>query len=81
MNQDFYKSTRWINKRVRILKRDEYLCKECKRFGKSTAATTVHHIHPLEIKPEWGLMSWNLISLCGKCHDGMHSNKKYYNSY
>lgn len=76
MTIDFYKSTKWKHKRERILKRDEYLCQECKRYGKTTAATTVHHIIPLS----WCLIynvllvlaNKNLISLCKQCHDKMH---------
>ncbi|TCN00850.1 HNH endonuclease [Paenibacillus sp. BK033] len=68
----FYKTTRWLKKRERILRRDEYLCQECKRFGKSTTAQTVHHIHPLEDHPEYGYENWNLISLCNPCHGSMH---------
>lgn len=75
---NFYKTTRWKHKRLRILKRDEYCCRQCKRYGKNRTATTVHHINPLETHPELRLESWNLISLCSTCHDKMHdrvSNK------
>ncbi|MBH0174724.1 HNH endonuclease [Fictibacillus sp. 23RED33] len=68
----FYKSSRWKNKRESVLKRDEYRCQECKRYGKNTEATTVHHIHPLLERPEQRLLSTNLLSLCGRCHDKMH---------
>ena len=68
----FYKATVWKKKRERILKRDEYACRECKRYGKTTAATTVHHVIPLEKQPDLKYSSDNLISLCGKCHDKMH---------
>ena len=68
----FYKTTKWKNKREKILRRDEYLCRECKRYGKATAATTVHHVHPAEKHPEWKLASWNMISLCHECHNKMH---------
>lgn len=68
----FYKSTRWIKKREKILRRDEYLCQECKRYGKSTAATTVHHINPLEQHPLLALVNTNLVSMCSSCHDKMH---------
>ncbi|GIP38318.1 HNH endonuclease [Paenibacillus sp. J31TS4] len=72
MPQSFYKSTRWKTKREKILRRDEYLCQECKRYGRSTAAATVHHINPLERHPELALVSPNLVSLCNPCHDKMH---------
>jgi 5-methylcytosine-specific restriction enzyme A len=69
---NFYKTKRWISKREKILRRDSYECRECKRYGKSSLATTVHHVHPLKERPELRLVSWNLLSLCGKCHDKMH---------
>lgn len=68
----FYKATVWKNKRKRILKRDEYVCRECKRYGKTTAATTVHHVIPLEQRLDLKYANDNLISLCSKCHDKMH---------
>lgn len=68
----FYKGKRWITKRAKILRRDEYMCQESKRYGKTVAATTVHHIYPLEYYPELALEDWNLISLCEKQHNAMH---------
>jgi 5-methylcytosine-specific restriction endonuclease McrA len=70
--RSFYKSARWKNKREKIMRRDQYLCQECKRYGRTTAAQTVHHIHPLEQYPELALVSANLVSLCSACHDAMH---------
>lgn len=69
---NFYKSKRWIKKRENILRRDNYECRECKRYGKTTPATTVHHIYPLETHHHLRLISINLISLCNKCHNSMH---------
>jgi 5-methylcytosine-specific restriction endonuclease McrA len=70
---NFYKTTAWKNKRNRILRRDKYMCQECKRYGKATPATTVHHIEQLEYKPKLKLDSNNLVSLCSKCHNKMHN--------
>lgn len=70
---NFYKTKRWKSKREKILKRDEYRCQQCKRYGKTTAATTVHHINPLRSRPDLRLITWNLVSLCGMCHDKMHN--------
>lgn len=73
----FYKSIRWERKRETVLRRDEYLCRECRRYNKRTPANTVHHIIPLlwclMYKPAWALESWNLISLCEECHGRMHN--------
>jgi 5-methylcytosine-specific restriction endonuclease McrA len=46
---------------------------ECKRYGKRTDANMAHHIYPVEDYPEYDWCDWNLISLCNKCHNEMHS--------
>lgn len=69
---DIYQDKRWKKKRKYILKRDEFLCQECKRYGRSATATTVHHIKPLEDYPELWLTDKNLISVCSKCHERFH---------
>ncbi|SET01793.1 HNH endonuclease [Salinibacillus kushneri] len=68
----FYKSKRWKRKREVILRRDEYQCRHCRRYGKVTPAATVHHIYPLEDYPEYKLTNINLLSLCNTCHEQMH---------
>jgi 5-methylcytosine-specific restriction protein A len=68
----FYKSSKWKRKRAVILRRDEYMCRECKRYGRTTPATTVHHVYPLEQYPELALVSANLVGMCAACHDAMH---------
>lgn len=68
----FYKTKRWIRKRENILRRDNYLCQECRRYGKTTPANTVHHIYPLELYPEFGLVNENLLSCCTTCHGTFH---------
>lgn len=72
-NNPFYKTKQWIRKRAVILRRDEFLCRECKRYGRTTQANTVHHIYPLEDYPEYKLLNINLLSLCNKCHESMHN--------
>lgn len=71
-NETFYKTKSWRRKRESILRRDEYLCRECKRYGKTTQATTVHHIYPLEDYPGHRLTGDNLLSVCDKCHNTFH---------
>lgn len=69
---NFYKTIRWLAKRKKILNRDDHMCRECKRYGKTTAASTVHHIIPMEERPDLKLEDKNLLSLCNNCHNGMH---------
>lgn len=72
MVDNFYKTPAWKRKRANILRRDKYMCRECSRYGKTTGATTVHHINPLELYPDLALNDKYLLSLCGICHDKMH---------
>lgn len=71
----FYEDPKWLRKRGNILRRDEYLCRQCKRYGKSTAATTVHHIYPYSEYPMYRLTDINLLSLCNGCHNTMHDRE------
>ncbi|OIJ17646.1 HNH endonuclease [Anaerobacillus alkalilacustris] len=56
-----------------ILKRDEYQCRECRRYGKATQADMVHHVYPMETHPKLAFNNDNLISLCNRCHEKMHN--------
>ncbi len=76
MNEEqFYKSSRWKAKRKYILKRDDYECQLCKRYGRHREATEVHHIKHLDEYPELALVNENLISLCHSCHNKQHPEK------
>ncbi len=70
-----YTNAVWRKKRAVILRRDEYLCQECKRYGRSRPATTVHHIFPVESYPQRSFTTENLISLCNECHNSMHDRQ------
>lgn len=75
MNENFYNSKRWKNKRLAILKRDRYLCTNCKRYGKHTEATVVHHIKHVDKYPQLAFVDSNLQSLCSACHNKAHPEK------
>ena len=69
--QKKYKDMRWRRLRLTALQRDKYLCTECKRYGRTTPATMVHHINPSDASRFLDLA--NLTSLCDACHNGMHN--------
>ncbi len=75
-NSSFYQSKAWKEKRVAILKRDDYMCMMCKRYGKAVDAKEVHHINPLNERYDLKLNNNNLISLCRECHDKCHNKYK-----
>jgi 5-methylcytosine-specific restriction protein A len=56
----------WTERRQRVLRRDNYLCQECSRHNRVTAANEVDHIVPKAIGGTDD--SNNLQSLCVPCH-------------
>ncbi len=75
MTDEFYRSKRWKVKRKAILRRDGYMCVECRKYGRRVDATTVHHIKEIEHYPELALVDSNLVSLCEACHNKKHPEK------
>ena len=78
---DFYRSTKWKQKREAILRRDNYLCQNCKRYGRYVEAVAVHHIKHYDEFPELALDNNNLVSLCNACHNKAHPEKPKSNRY
>ena len=77
---EFLGTRRWKRKREAILRRDGYLCQECKRYGRKrnghpVPAEVVHHIQHYDEHPELALDDGNLISLCEGCHNKMHPER------
>lgn len=72
---EFHGSTKWRKKRAAILRRDQYRCVECRKYGRITEATIVHHIKPYEEYPELAFKDSNLESLCASCHNNKHPEK------
>jgi 5-methylcytosine-specific restriction enzyme A len=57
----------WDRLRLRILKRDHYLCQPCLRVNRVTHATEVDHIKP---KAKGGTNDApNLQAICAPCHE------------
>lgn len=73
--EQFYKSSRWKKKREHILRRDKYLCVNCKRYGRIRERTEVHHIKHADEFPDLWLADSNLVSLCKACHNREHPEK------
>lgn len=75
MGNPIYKTSRWKQKRLKILKRDKYLCQDCKKYGRRVDAQTVHHDKTVEEYPELAFEDSNLVSLCNPCHNKRHPEK------
>lgn len=79
--EQFYKSAAWQRKRKMILKRDGYLCTNCKKYGRLRPRTEVHHIKHADEFPDLWLENSNLVSLCKRCHNREHPEKGGYHRH
>lgn len=72
---EYYQSPKHKAWREKVLRRDKYLCQECLRYGKKTAATHAHHIKFREDYPELQYVVDNGQSLCALHHNKAHPEK------
>lgn len=78
----FYHSKEWKRIRMDALMRDGGMCQDCMekfRAGiirKPRRATMVHHIIPRKERPDLELVMDNLRSLCAKCHEEHHPERR-----
>lgn len=70
-----YESPRWKRMRAAVLRRDNYQCRRCRRFGRIRQAEIVHHIRHADEAPELAYRADNLVSLCRECHNKAHPEK------
>ena len=67
-------TSRW-NRIRKLVLAEEPLCRRCKKEGRATVATVVHHIKPKELgggdEPE------NLEPLCRKHHEEEHKAERW----
>ena len=68
----FLDSTKWRRCRAAVLRRDGYLCRDCLRYGRKTAAALVHHVVPFAEDETLALDEKNLVSRCEACHNRRH---------
>lgn len=60
------------------MRRDKYLCQDCKRYGRNTQAEVAHHIQPINERPDLAYSLSNGIALCNACHSKRHPEKGGY---
>lgn len=74
-NNKFYHSREWAAVRAEVLTRDAFQCQVCKRAGRLTIGTTVHHIIPVRVDPSKKLDPNNLETICRACHNKEHTER------
>lgn len=67
------KTSKWINKKSKILKRDKYTCTNCKV---NDLELHVHHLYYISGNMAWDYPENALITLCIKCHKEWHKKFK-----
>lgn len=81
----FYKLRAWALTRKAVLQLDHHECQRCRRQGRHTRATIVHHINHAKDRPDLALSIWhedngkrkrNLESLCHGCHEIEHEHRQ-----
>lgn len=78
MTQEFldsYGSTRWQEKKNKILTRDNYTCAICGKHGNEHTLMHVHHLTYKNCKDgkAWNCPDEDLVTLCEDCHEKVHS--------
>lgn len=72
MNKEEYlqllKDGRWQRKRLVIMQRDDFKCRDCG----TTNDLNVHHLRYLIGRKPWEYENTDLITLCGDCHKKWH---------
>ena len=67
--KDQYKSPKWQKKRLEILERDEFSCREC---GSEEDTLHVHHYLYHKNKMLWEYDNIYLTTYCDPCHNYWH---------
>lgn len=80
----FYVSRWWKDLQAEVLREQRHRCWDCARKSPArvTKANTVHHVHPVRIRPDLALSKLDdagrpqLIALCESCHWERHHERK-----
>jgi 5-methylcytosine-specific restriction protein A len=59
------RSKEWKELRLRVLKRDNYVCQACRSEDPQHRATTAHH---LTMRYGFAPPLWCLVAVCASCH-------------
>ena len=68
-NDPYYSTAKHRRWRAAVLRRAKYLCEECARYGRRSAATHAHHIKSREEYPKLQTVVSNGKALCARCHN------------
>lgn len=72
------KHPKWQKKRLEILQRDEFACREC---GNDKNTLHVHHGHYENGLAPWEYDDWTLKTLCKDCHEDTQATLEEIHAY
>jgi hypothetical protein len=67
----------WQKKRLQILQRDEFACREC---GDANTELHIHHLKYKKSRNPWDYENEDLLTLCKNCHFIIEHIKKIHNA-
>jgi len=70
-----YKDSRWQQKRLEIMERDNWTCRSCGAKGEGVTLN-VHHAYYEKGKMPWEYENDMLVTWCEKCHEFRHRSMK-----
>ena len=73
--QRLYASSEWKELVRQVFKRDNYLCQKCEEPHQYGNPLHSHHLKSWANNPDDRMDIDNLVTLCKKCHDFVHSKK------
>jgi 5-methylcytosine-specific restriction endonuclease McrA len=71
--KELLKRPEWQKKRLEIFERDSFACRVC---NNDKITISVHHRRYLKDLKPWDYHESDLLTLCEKCHDLFHHEKK-----
>lgn len=63
----------WQDQRKRVFERDKHICRFCKKYIRRPVCHHTYYGHKKGSSEEFNV----LITLCEKCHNNFHKDKKY----
>ncbi len=68
------KDPRWQKKRLEIMQRDEFKCRDCRS---ATNTLAVHHSYYVTGRLPWEYPDFSLETLCEDCHTDRHDRENF----
>ena len=75
-----YRDSRWQQKRLEIMERDNWTCRSCGASGEGVTLN-VHHAYYDKGKKPWEYDNHLLVTWCEKCHKVRHEEMKEFQAW